>query len=189
MSNKLDLTALSANFTNGGLTVANGVATIALTTAIPAAVVKGTFITTALATTAAVLAFVGLDNQSINGVAGVVGVATPIATSLIPNLGIQQACIVVHCVNAAGARKERLGPYVATDALGNVQGVLSFPSIPDSLTPVAYSTIRNVTNLFIWGTTLWNATGVIRNSATGLAAGDTANSFNVSTLPARALPI
>lgn len=175
MSTKQSLNALNANFSNGAITIANSIATVTVGTAITNAVVNGTFITTPLAASAVALSFVSPAD-------GVTAVALPTMPAL-------KAVIIVHCVNAAGARKELLGPYTPCDAVGNISGVLQFPSIPDTLTPVAYSTLRSVTNPFVFGTTAWNASGVIRNSPTGLAAGDSANATNVSVLPARPLTV
>lgn len=163
MGQKTELNALNANFSNGALSLANGTATVTIGAAITNAVVDGKFITAALAATATALAFV----SPLDGTSAIT--ATPLTVS--------QACVIVHCVNAAGARKELQGPIVAYDATsGSISGVLVFPKVPDTLTPIAYSTIKNgVTAAFTFGTTNWNATGV------------TAASSNVSTLPARPL--
>jgi hypothetical protein len=175
MSNKSFLNALNANFSKGTVSLADATATVTVGVAITNAVVNGKFIVTPLAASAAALSFVSPAD-------GVTAVAAPTMPAL-------NAVVLVHCVNAAGARKELIGPYVPCDAVGNISGVLKFPSIPDTLTPVAYSTIRSVTNPFVFGVTLWNAAGVIRNSPTGLAAGDVAASINVSTLPERPLTV
>jgi len=175
MANKLDLTGLNANFSNGGVTLTTGATTISLVTALVNAVVYGKFITTTLSTTAAAFAPV----LAVDGVT--------VATNL--TIPAKSACIVVHAVNAAGARKDVIGNYVLTDAVGNIASPLVFPGIPDTLTPIAYSTVRTVTNPFIFGTTLWSATGVILNSATGLAAGNAFTATNVAVLPSRPLTV
>lgn len=174
MANKLDLTGLSANFANSGVTLTTGATTISLVTALVNAVVQGKFITTTLATTAAAFAPVA----AVDG--------TTVVSVTIP---AKSAVIVVHTVNAWGARKDIIGNYVPTDVVGNIAMPLVFPSIPDNLTPIAYSTVRTVTNPFVFGTTLWSATGVILNSATGLAAGNAFTCTNVSVLPSRPLQV
>lgn len=156
--------AINANFLNAGMSLANATATVTCATADAQVAVNGVFVTTALAASAVALAFV----QPTDGV-------TAIPTASVPNLGILQGAVLVCCLNAAGARKDLLGPYTNLDAGGALQGVLKFPSIPDSLTPISYHTVKNVTNLFVWGTTNWNAAGV------------TAANYNVSTLPRRPL--
>lgn len=164
MGTKVELSALNANLTNGAIALTTSVATVTCGTAITNALVDGKFITTPLAATAVALAFV----SSTDG-----------TTSVTPTtLAALQGCIIVHCVNAAGARKEVQGPIVTIDASGNpvsAGNVFSFPSIPDTLTPIAYSTIKNITNPFIFGTTTWGAAGV------------TATTVQVATLPRRPL--
>lgn len=160
---KSELNALNANFSNGALSLAAGTATVTVGTAITNAVVDGKFIASALAATATALAFVSPAD----------GTTAVTATSL----AVSQACVIVHCVNAAGARKELQGTIVPYDATAaTITGVLAFPVIPKTLTEIGYSTIKNgVTAAFVFGTTNWNATGVI-----------TATS-NVSKLPSRPL--
>jgi hypothetical protein len=146
------------------MSLANATATVTCGVSDGQVTVNGVFVTTALAASATALAFVSPTDGT-----------TAIATASVPNLGILQGAILVCCLNAAGVRKDLLGPYTNLDAAGNLQGVLKFPSIPDSLTPISYHTIKNVTNLFVWGTTNWNASGV------------TATNYNVSTMPRRPL--
>ena len=155
--------ALNANFANASISLANATATVTCGTALSNATVQGKFITSALAASATALAFVSPTD----------GTTSVSAT----NLTTSQACIIVHCVNAAGARKELQGNIVPYDATsGTITGVMKFPDVPDTLTPIAYSTVKNGTNAaFTFGTTNWNATGV------------TAATVNVSTLPRRPL--
>ena len=159
MSTRFDH-GMNINYANAGISLANATATVTCATALANAVVQGKFITSSLAASATALAFVKASDGT---------------TSETPaNLAAGKAALIVHCVNAAGARKE-----ILADTCDLVDGVLQselhFPTLPDTLTPIAYSLLKNATNTFVWGTTNWNATGC------------TATTVNVSMLPKRPL--
>ncbi len=76
---------------------------------------------------------------------------------------------------AATAIKVAQGSVVALDEAGNFLSAPQFPTIPDTLAPFAYTTVKNGSTGSAWtfGTSNWNAAGI------------TLAHQNVMTLPGR----
>lgn len=112
-------------------------------------------------------------------VAGASGATTPttdaVTTAAFKPLAIGQGCIYVWTVNAAGTVGLVQGPLPPSlpsgaigknlDSSGNFTAPPQFPSLPDSLTPFAYSVVAVGSTYagtgFIPGSSdNWNATGL-----------------------------
>ena len=90
-------------------------------------------------------------------------------------IGKNQGCAFVFTLDASGNYGVAQGPLPVqagttgaptnVDDSGNWTAAPQFPAIPDTLTPVAYTLIRGQSTLaaagFIYGTSNWNATGVV----------------------------
>lgn len=72
-----------------------------------------------------------------------------------------QACILVHCADAAGATKTVMSEKVQLDAAGNLMSAIHFPDIPKTLTPFCYQVLKAglTAGDITPGTSNWNATG------------------------------
>lgn len=140
----LEYSGINLNLANTGTTVTGAAATVTLAAATVAAI-NGAF-TTALA----------LGAKTLNFVSEADGATAKPAT----NLAAGQACVVVNCVDAAGTFKNLQGPIQALDAQGNLVNPAAFPKVPDNLVAFSWFSVKNTTNPFIFGTTLWNAAGV-----------------------------
>jgi hypothetical protein len=154
----LEMYGLNYSLANTVTTAAGAVATISLTNP-TVAVIDGTF-AAVLTAGAKTFAFVDANNVA------------KAATSLLVN----QACVVVNCIDASGAMKNIQGKIVDLDAVtGQLVQVAPFPKIPDTLVPFSYLTVKagSTSAGFIFGTSLVNATGI------------TITPVNVSVLPAR----
>lgn len=113
------------------------------------------------------------------------GAATPTTDANTGNafkaLAVQQACVFVWALDASGNVKVIQGPLPVqagtvgingvlaaqnVDASGNIITAPQFPSIPDTLTPFAYTIAINGATGSNWtfGTSLWNATGITVNT-------------------------
>jgi hypothetical protein len=123
----------------------------------------------------------GTQTYSIDGriytTAAKSGVATPTldkttgaAFKILPNL---KQCIFVFGWDSAGDLAVSQGPIVTTTEVDDKSAALHFPSIPDTMVPFAYVSIRHA-NATGWtfGTSNWNATGVTIDTV-----------INVSLLP------
>lgn len=158
-----NLYGVNMAFTSAGVAAQTGTSTVDSTTTLLAAI-NGKMVSLS-AQTNTVLSFV----SPIDGVTPIT--ATPLAAS--------QACLILHCVNAAGAYKNLQGPIAPLNADDTLNGVLGFPNVPDTLTPFAYTKVfaGASSSGFIPGTTFWDATGVVSTVV------------NIATLPARPLTV
>jgi hypothetical protein len=104
--------------------------------------------------------------------------------SFLPLTGgasVNQACMLVWGVNAAGAIKLCQGPIVNTEigvttTAGNFVTAPMFPSMPDDFCPIGYQLVRTspTGTTFTPGTTAWTASGITASVIQ-----------NIATLPAR----
>lgn len=157
MLNK-ELHGINLNLANAGMTTSGAAATVTLAAA-TVAVIEGAF-TTALTAGAKTMSFVDKS--------GVATAAVPVAAN--------NAFAMVHCIDAAGTFRTIQGPSVAMDSgSGALLGPIQFPTIPDTLVPLGYTTVRvgSTASTFTPGTSNWNATGI------------TAATVNVASLPSR----
>lgn len=107
------------------------------------------------------------------------GVAAP-TTDVVTGAGFKailpnQGCAFVFTLDGNGNLGVAQGPLPVSptttgtqksvDDSGNWSLLPQFPSIPDALTPFAYAVIRcqstSAASGFVFGTTQWNATGVV----------------------------
>ncbi len=86
-----------------------------------------------------------------------------------------QACTFVFTLDGSGSHGVAQGPLPISptttgtqrnvDDNGNYSAPPQFPSIPDTLTPFAYAVIRAQSTVaaagWVFGTGLWNATGIV----------------------------
>jgi hypothetical protein len=142
----LELYGLNYSLANT-VTVATAAAATLATTNATVAVIDGAFTTALAAGAGKALSLVGPDGA---------------AKAAVPLL-VNQACVIVNCVDASGAMKNIQGPAVALDAVtGGLVQVAPFPKIPDTLVPFSYLTIKagSTSSGFTPGVTNWNATGI-----------------------------
>lgn len=173
------INGLNVAFNSGACTASGAAATLTVVTAVTFTV-KGVW-GTAVSAAAKTLAFVttaGVASSSTTGYAtttaeALYGGASTNANAPSGNQG--QACILLHCADAAGAVKTLQGKKVQLDAAGNLMSALEFPAPPDTLTPFCYQVLKaSLTAGDITpGTSNWNATGY------------TNSVVNISTLPKR----
>ena len=137
---------------------------------------------TAAATTYSTTTAIAFSNKGVAYAKGVITTtATPTTDALtgVAFKGITkgQATVLVWCLDVTGAVKVAQGSIGLTDAAGNVVDAgLQFPTIPDELTPFAYSVHRGastVSGTWTPGSSNWDATGLVKNA------------YNVFTLPDR----
>ncbi len=187
MSNKLDLTGLSANLSNGGLSLATGTATVTVGAAgLNNVSVKGKFVPPVTAAGGPyALNFVSPADATVALAPTNLAATSGSGASLI----LAQACIVVHAVNLLGTLVSFQGKIGSVDAAGAVIGApLAFPSIPDNATPVAYSVVKAIGALVNWGVTNWNTVVVNATAAAPITPVLTAGSANnIATLPTKPL--
>ncbi len=153
---------LNMAFTSAVIAAQTGTATVDTTTAVQACV-KGVFIA----------ALGALTNQALVPVSSLDGTTTITFKTLLNH----QACVFIHCVNAAGEYKTLQGPIAELDASDTLIGAIEFGNVPDTLTPFGYTKVvaAAAATSFIPGTTNWDATGI------------TSTAVNVSVLPTRPL--
>lgn len=173
------INGLNAAFNSGACTASGAAATLTVVTAVTFTV-KGVW-GTAVSAAAKTLAFVttsGVASSSTTGYASATaealyGGASTNANAPSGNQG--QACILLHCADAAGAVKTLQGKKVQLDGSGNLMSALEFPTPPDTLTPFCYQVCKIGSTGSDWtpGTSNWNATGA------------TNTIVQISTLPKR----
>jgi len=140
-----DLYGLTINLSKPVVAAENATATVDTTGAVTGGI-NGIMVTLAAQT-----------NTALSFVCPCDGTTALTATPLLA----QQACIILHCVNTAGAYKNLQGPIGSCDAAGALTGPLHFPNVPNNLMPFGYTEVKCAsTGAFTPGTTNWNATGV-----------------------------
>lgn len=168
MSNdRLSLRGITQAFTASAIApTTGGVATFTVATAVAGAL-NGEM--KALGTGAKTIAFVDPDD------------GVTVATA--PVIAAGEAQLILHCINSAGTYKNLAGgktTHTSTSgATPKTIGGLSFPNIPTTLLPFAYTIIYVGTSSAVSvtpGTTLWNADANIRFK-----------NVDINTLPSRPL--
>jgi hypothetical protein len=90
-------------------------------------------------------------------------------------LAASRGCALLWCLNSSGTVSLRQGPVERLDGANAFINAPQFPSYPDSVTPFAYSILKNGStgSTFTIGSSNWNATGM------------TATHVNIATVPSR----
>jgi hypothetical protein len=168
------LHSLNMAFSSGAPTASGAAATLTTTAAVDATV-KGVWATqvAAEAKTLAAVTTEGVSSADATGYAATTfsalyGGASTNAAAPANNDG--QACLLVHCTNAAGEVKSIQGASVQLDASGNLLKAAEFPVIPDTLTPFCYQLLKAglTAGDITPATSNWNSTG-FTNSITNIA--------------------